>query len=80
MKPPTWRLIELHVRVPYGLVIYKGQQVRRVEFNDASRKWLLEIIAEVQQARNDGVGIRNHNHKGRCAGCGVRAQCDQALL
>jgi hypothetical protein len=23
---------------------------------------------------------RNHDHRGRCAGCGVRSQCDQALL
>jgi CRISPR-associated exonuclease Cas4 len=71
---------QMHVRVPYGLVIYASQQVRRVEFNDASRKWLLQVIAEVQRARNDGVGIRNHNHKGRCIGCGVRSHCDQALF
>jgi len=71
---------QMSERVPYGLVIYAGQQVRRVEFNDASRQWLLKVIAEVQQARNDGIAIRNHNHKGRCSGCSVRSKCDQALF
>ena len=36
---------QLGERVPYGLVIYAGQQVRRVEFTDSNRRWLMHTIA-----------------------------------
>ena len=39
---------QMRLRVPYGLVIYAGQQVRRVEYNDANKRWLVEIIKEVR--------------------------------
>jgi CRISPR-associated exonuclease Cas4 len=70
---------QLGERVPYGLVIYAGQQVRRVAFTDSSRKWLMETIAAVQAARLQKEAQRNHNQRGRCTGCGVRDKCDQAL-
>lgn len=70
---------QLGERVPYGLVIYEGQQVRRVEFTDCNRKWLMHTIAAVQAARLQKQANRNHNQRGRCFGCGVRDKCDQAL-
>jgi len=70
---------QLRERVPYGLVIYAGQQVRRVEFTDSNRKWLMHTIAAVQAARLRKQAKRNHNQRGRCSGCGVRDKCDQAL-
>jgi CRISPR-associated exonuclease Cas4 len=70
---------KLQERVPYGLVIYAGQQVRRVEFTDSNRKWLMDTIAAVQAARLRKQADRNHNRHGRCTGCGVRDKCDQAL-
>jgi len=70
---------QLGERVPYGLVIYAGQQVRRVEFTDANRAWLMQTIAAVQAARLQREATRNHNQRGRCSGCGVRDKCDQAL-
>jgi CRISPR-associated exonuclease Cas4 len=71
---------QLKVKVPYGLVVYAGQQVRRVEFNEVNRNWLLETIAQVEKARLGNRANRNHEHKGRCVGCGVRSQCDQPLV
>ncbi len=71
---------QMKVRVPYALVIYAGQQVRRVEFTDVRRHWLLDTIRKVELARERMTANRNHDHRGRCAGCGVRSQCDQALL
>jgi CRISPR-associated exonuclease Cas4 len=71
---------QMKVRVPYALVIYAGQQVRRVEITDARRHWLLDTIRKVELARERMAANRNHDHRGRCAGCGVRSQCDQALL
>ena len=70
---------QLGDRVPYGLVIYAGQQVRRVEFTGANRTWLMQTIAAVQAARLRKEAKRNHNQRGRCSGCGVRDKCDQAL-
>ena len=70
---------QLRERVPYGLVIYAGQQVRRVEFTDSNRGWLMDTIAAVQAARLAKQAKRNHNQRGRCSGCGVRYNCDQAL-
>ena len=70
---------QLSERVPYGLVIYAGQQVRRVEFTDSNRRRLMDTIAAVQAARLRKQADRNHNQRGRCSGCGVRDKCDQAL-
>jgi CRISPR-associated exonuclease Cas4 len=70
---------DLKERVPYGLVVYAGEQVRRVEFTESNRRWLMQTIAAVQAARLQQEAKRNHNRRGRCSGCGVRDQCDQAL-
>ena len=70
---------QLGERVPYGLVIYAGQQVRRVEFTDSNRRWLMQTIAALQTTRLRKQATRNHNQRGRCSGCGVRDNCDQAL-
>jgi len=71
---------QMKVRVPYALVIYAGQQVRKVEFTEERRNWLLQTIREVELACARMTANRSHDHRGRCAGCGVRSQCDQALL
>jgi CRISPR-associated exonuclease Cas4 len=71
---------QLKAKVPYGLVIYGGQQVRRVELTTANREWLMHTIAAVRTARLAKAAKRNHNQSGRCSGCGVRDHCDQALL
>ena len=71
---------QMKERVPYALVIYAGQQVRRVEFTDARRQWLLRTIQELELARERSTADRNHEHRGRCVGCGVRSNCNQALL
>jgi len=71
---------QMRVRVPYGLVIYAGQQVRRVEYTDASRTWLAQVIDEVREARLLPIVMRNHHISGRCSGCGLRPHCDQSLI
>ena len=65
--------------VPYGLVVYAGEQARRVEFTESNRKWLMQTISAVQAARLQQEAKRNHNQRGRCSGCGARERCDQAL-
>ena len=70
---------QMRVSVSYGLVIYAGQQVRRVEYNDASRRWLAQVIEEVRTARTLPQIRRNHHISGRCSGCGLRPHCEQSL-
>jgi CRISPR/Cas system-associated exonuclease Cas4 (RecB family) len=71
---------QMNVTVPYALVIYAGQQARVVEFTAARRQWLLETIDAVEAARAPMSANRNHSQPGRCAGCGFRPRCSQALL
>jgi CRISPR-associated exonuclease Cas4 len=70
---------QMNERVPYGLVIYAGEQVRRVDFTEANRRWLLQVVSEVRAARGLITLNRNHNQRGRCSGCGLREQCSQSL-
>jgi hypothetical protein len=66
---------QMQMQVPYGLVIYAGEQVRRVEYNEVNRLWLHKVIAEVRMARTLPRVTRNHQMPGRCSGCGLRQQC-----
>jgi CRISPR-associated exonuclease Cas4 len=71
---------QMKVPVPYALVIYAGERLRKVEFTNERRQWLLRTIQEVELARERLAADRNHDHRGRCVGCGVRSNCNQALL
>ena len=50
----------MQTQVPYGLVIYAGEHVRRVEYNEANRLWLHKVIGEVRMARSLPRVKRNH--------------------
>jgi len=71
---------QMQVTAPYALVIYAGQQVRRVDFTEARREWLLDTIRQLECARERRRAHRNHEHRARCFRCGLRLGCDQALL
>jgi CRISPR-associated exonuclease Cas4 len=71
---------QMKIPAPYALVIYAGQQARRVDFTEQRRQWLVDTIRELELARERQAANRNHDHRARCAGCGVRSHCDQALF
>ena len=71
---------QMKISAPYAQVIYAGQQVQRVDFTEQRRRWLLHTIRELELARERQTADRNHDHRARCARCGVRSNCDQALL
>lgn len=71
---------QMKVPAPYALVIYAGQKVRKVDFTEQRRQWLLHTIHELELARARRTANRNHDHPARCARCGVRSHCNQALL
>ena len=69
---------QMQMRVPYGLVIYAGEQVRRVEYNEVNRLWLNKVIAEVRMARSLPRVKRNHQMPGRCSCRRLGQQCERS--
>ena len=67
-------------RPPYGLLRYSSNTFR-VDYNDATRSHLLEVMdlirrnAELEEWQVE----RNHDTPGRCRACGYRSICDQSL-
>ena len=68
----------LDARVPYGLVRYADGEAR-VEYTPELRETLLAIIAEIREAREAEEVHRSHDERRRCASCGYREVCDEAL-
>jgi CRISPR-associated exonuclease Cas4 len=68
----------LGARVPYGLMRYADGEVR-VEYTQELRETLLEIIAEIRDAREADEVHRSHDEQRRCASCGYREVCDESL-
>jgi len=63
---------------PYGLLTYPDGAFR-VEWDDAQRGRLKELLGRIRQAEASGVADRDHENPGRCAGCARRDACDQRL-
>jgi CRISPR-associated exonuclease Cas4 len=68
----------LGARVPYGLVRYADGE-SRVEYTPELRETVLEIIAEIRDAREAEEVHRSHDERKRCASCGYREVCDESL-
>jgi CRISPR-associated exonuclease Cas4 len=67
-------------RPPYGLLRYSSTTFR-VDYNDATRAHLLEVMAAMRQSAQleEWQVERSHEAPGRCRACGYRAVCDQSL-
>lgn len=52
----------------------------RIDLTPALEGRVRWIVAAVRSGRRAAVVHRSHNVPGRCAGCAVRAHCDEALL
>ena len=68
----------LGARVPYGLIRYRDGEVR-VEYTAELRAGLLALLEEMRRAREADEVHRSHDEPRRCARCGVREFCDEAL-
>jgi len=71
---------QIHATVSYGLVICACQQVRRVEYNHANKRWLAQTIQEVRHASGLSSVMGNHQLRASCSGCGLRASCSQRFV
>lgn len=65
-------------RVPHGIICYRDGQFT-VAYTPALRAALLRALADMRAALAAGDAHRNHTDARRCAGCGVRHACDEAL-
>lgn len=62
----------------YGLLKY-ADAVFEIEYTPALRDELLMLLDAMRGSRK-GVVSRSHEEPGRCAACGYRPVCDQALV
>jgi CRISPR/Cas system-associated exonuclease Cas4 (RecB family) len=74
-------LVEENYRepVPYGLVLYGGNEARKVYLTEDRLAWLIGVMDELRHAQSGGEKDRSHEQSGRCLGCGLREKCNQAL-
>lgn len=74
-------LVEENYRepVPYGMVLYGGNEARKVYLTEDRLAWLTGVIDELRHAGSGGERNRSHQQSGRCLGCGLREKCNQAL-
>ena len=65
---------------PYGLLRYSSETFR-VDYNDATRAHLLEVMDTMRATAEMELWQveRNHEIPGRCRACGYRSMCDQSL-
>jgi len=65
--------------VPYGLVIYADETVRKVIPTPENLAWFAEVVQQVRWARGMEQIDRSHQQRSRCRGCGLKPNCDQSL-
>ncbi|MCG3209112.1 MAG: hypothetical protein FOGNACKC_02731 [Anaerolineae bacterium] len=63
---------------PHGLLKY-ADALFEVDFNRDLRAELMQVMAEVRQARLADEAPRSHDQPGKCAACGFVDRCDEAL-
>lgn len=69
----------LGARVPYGVLRYRDAEVS-VEYTPELKEELLALLEEMRAAREAEEVHRSHDDPRRCARCGVRDFCDEALI
>ena len=64
--------------VPYGVIRYRDRQLR-IDYTDELRESLLELLAEMREARRAPDVYRSHDEAARCAACSYREICVESL-
>jgi CRISPR-associated exonuclease Cas4 len=65
-------------RPPYGLLRYKHETFK-VDYNSETRAYLINVLDEMRDARQQVEVHRNHEQRGRCRACAYAELCDEAL-
>lgn len=64
--------------VPFGVIRYRDRQLR-VDYTEELRESLLELLAEMREARQAEDVHRSHEEAARCAACSYREICVESL-
>lgn len=64
--------------VPFGVIRYRDRQLR-VDYTNELRESLLELLAEMSEARRAVEVHRSHEEAARCAACSYREICVESL-
>jgi CRISPR-associated exonuclease Cas4 len=65
-------------RPPYGILRY-ADQTFEIPYTDDLEEELLEVLASMRDDLEDRDAPRNHDDARRCAACGYREHCEEAL-
>lgn len=68
----------MRASVPFGVIRYRDRQLR-VDYTDELRESLLELLAEMREARQASDVHRSHEEAARCAACSYREICVESL-
>lgn len=63
---------------PYGLLRY-AEASFRLDYTDAVRDELLDILDTMRELLDEDDAERSHDEAARCAGCGFRDSCEDSL-
>lgn len=66
-------------RPPFGIIHYTDHTLQ-IEYTKALEYALLDTLDAMRQALEEQDAPRNHKQAGRCAHCGYRYTCDDALV
>ena len=65
-------------RPPYGILHYPNRTLA-IDYTPELENALLDLVAEMRSQEHRKEVERSHNSAARCARCGYRSICDQAL-
>lgn len=66
------------VRPPYGILRYPNKTFQ-IDYSKRLENQMLDTLADLRLNEQETSLDRDHNDPARCAGCGYRAKCNQAL-
>lgn len=69
----------MQVSVPYGIIRYRNGSIH-VPFTNGVRHQLLSVFPQIRADKNELADChRSHRQRARCAKCGYRPVCSEAL-
>lgn len=69
---------EFGVRPPYGILHYPNRTYA-IDYTRQLETSLLDLLEEIRSQERSKEASRSHDQAARCARCGFRSICDQAL-
>jgi CRISPR-associated exonuclease Cas4 len=70
---------ESYGRRPTHGVLRYAKDSFRVDYNDETRAYLLDVLARMRETTVDTPAERSHDEPQRCRGCAYRLDCDVSL-